>query len=383
MNWPPSTRQGIVGTTWPGALSGEGAGGYCEQPNSQGRGNPLNGACMLFSQPSATQLNVSTIVGPPTNNAAMYRTNNIVNPSSDDWTRLMPWRAPGTSIVLGSGCGVAGGGDTFNHNGGWAPTGMAQGADAIELPGPAGGPVTKWDAGSTQKVAWGMWANHGGGYSYRLCLNKPGKVTEECFQRTQLDFAPNGGKQWLQPINGSAPVEIKRVTLSVGTYPAGSQWTRNPIPSCATGGKPVGHGFTDTCNETEYAEPIPGMHGFGYCNSSITGAWCVRFHHDSRARALSLGGVRCERGSHLASLSTLRLFTFSLSFSLPTPHSLTQPQLSTTRVAGCDTYHDYSIVDEVVIPKSLAAGDYLLSWRWDCEQTHQIWQNCADVSITN
>jgi methionine-rich copper-binding protein CopC len=57
--------------------------------------------------------------------------------------------------------------------------------------------------------------------------------------------------------------------------------------------------------------------------------------------------------------------------------------LSTTRVAGCDTYHDYSIVDEVVIPKSLAAGDYLLSWRWDCEQTHQIWQNCADVSITN
>ena len=26
-------------------------------------------------------------------------------------------------------------------------------------------------------------------------------------------------------------------------------------------------------------------------------------------------------------------------------------------------------------------GEYLLSWRWDCEQTTQIWQNCADVSI--
>jgi hypothetical protein len=27
MNFPPSTRQGILGKTWPGALSGEGAGG--------------------------------------------------------------------------------------------------------------------------------------------------------------------------------------------------------------------------------------------------------------------------------------------------------------------------------------------------------------------
>ena len=32
-------------------------------------------------------------------------------------------------------------------------------------------------------------------------------------------------------------------------------------------------------------------------------------------------------------------------------------------------------------PAGRAAGDYLLSWRWDCEQTNQIWQNCADVRI--
>ena len=35
MNAPPSTRQGIAGKTWPGALSGQGAGGYCEQPASE------------------------------------------------------------------------------------------------------------------------------------------------------------------------------------------------------------------------------------------------------------------------------------------------------------------------------------------------------------
>jgi hypothetical protein len=41
----------------------------------------------------------------------------------------------------------------------------------------------------------------------------------------------------------------------------------------------------------------------------------------------------------------------------------------------------YSIVDKVIVPSNIEAGDYLLSWRWDCEQSPQIWQNCADVLI--
>lgn len=39
------------------------------------------------------------------------------------------------------------------------------------------------------------------------------------------------------------------------------------------------------------------------------------------------------------------------------------------------------ISDEVVIPKTLPPGKYVLSWRWDCEETAQVWQNCADVNI--
>lgn len=41
-----------------------------------------------------------------------------------------------------------------------------------------------------------------------------------------------------------------------------------------------------------------------------------------------------------------------------------------------------TIQDKVVIPKNLSPGDYVLGWRWDCEETAQIWQNCADVVIT-
>ena len=39
------------------------------------------------------------------------------------------------------------------------------------------------------------------------------------------------------------------------------------------------------------------------------------------------------------------------------------------------------ISDHVLLPKDLAPGAYVLGWRWDCEETAQIWQNCADVEI--
>ena len=64
-----------------------------------------------------------------------------------------------------------------------------------------------------------------------------------------------------------------------------------------------------------------------------------------------------------------------------------------------------NIVDQVQLPATLEPGAYMLSWRWvrvhlclslhgrlgaegaccaaqDCEQTNQIWQNCADVEVT-
>ena len=55
-----------------------------------GGGNPLNGACMLFSQPSVKQPGISTIPGDPTLNAAQFRTNNVnVSSGPGDWTRKM------------------------------------------------------------------------------------------------------------------------------------------------------------------------------------------------------------------------------------------------------------------------------------------------------
>ena len=43
-----------------------------------------------------------------------------------------------------------------------------------------------------------------------------------------------------------------------------------------------------------------------------------------------------------------------------------------------DALH-YSIVDEVQVPSK--EGDYVLQWRWDNEQTPQVWTTCADVEV--
>jgi len=43
---------------------------------------------------------------------------------------------------------------------------------------------------------------------------------------------------------------------------------------------------------------------------------------------------------------------------------------------------DGLVVDEVVIPADITPGDYVLGFRWDAEQTSQVWNSCADIAIT-
>ena len=57
-------------------------------------------------------------------------------------------------------------------------------------------------------------------------------LTEECFQGIPLKFV--GDKQWLQwGEDESTRLEIEALRTDEGTVPAGSQWTKNPIPACA------------------------------------------------------------------------------------------------------------------------------------------------------
>lgn len=184
-----------------------------------------------------------------------------------------PWRKPG-SIAIDQPCGHVGGSDGRNL------------------------PVVKTvnvAAGGDLEVAWAINANHGGGYAYRLCPSYP-TPTEECFQRTILTAsARNFNKAWVQKGDDvSSRKEIPMMRTIKGTYPPGSEWTRNPIP-----------------DRQDYFPPPNN-------DQSLVG-------HGP--------------------------FT-------------------------------WSIVEYYMVPANLTTGNYVLSWRWDCEGSPQIWLNCADVYVT-
>merc|ERR1712179_343194 len=105
-----------------------------------------------------------------------------INPSHN------PWMAPGSAPVF-SPCGIEGG--------------------------------NPFGCGDVEE------ANHGGGYSYRLCkvgADGPGGVTEECFQKTPLKFASEDS--WVQyGWDEASRVRFKANRTTEGTYPPGSEWT--------------------------------------------------------------------------------------------------------------------------------------------------------------
>lgn len=44
-------------------------------------------------------------------------------------------------------------------------------------------------------------------------------------------------------------------------------------------------------------------------------------------------------------------------------------------------YEKYAVQDYIFVPENIVPGDYVLGWRWDCEQTTQVWSSCADITI--
>ena len=235
------------------------------------------------------------------------------------WVLHHPWRAPGAAPIT-SPCGVSGG----NHNGcsggpkcGQNAGGFANGPKMEDVDFVHDIYVTNWTRGAAVEVAWAIRANHGGGYSYRLCkLPEEGRkaLTEECFQETPLRFV--GDKQWVQfGEDESTRFEFQAVRTDQGTTPAGSQWTKNPIPAC----NGLSGGYNDpnpSCiNGTQFPPPRSDLEGFGV---------------DPK--------------------NTMKAFPFS-------------------------------IIDLVRIPKDLEAGDYVISFRWDCEQSYQVWNTCASVKL--
>jgi len=200
-----------------------------------------------------------------------------------------PWSAPGTAPVHGS-CGTLGANPNGCHDDGKGKFGdccgedncnsFAFGKNAEEYLW-ENAPVTEWQAGSYQEVAWYVsGANHAGGYSYRLCKLPAGgitELTEECFQENTLEFA--GDQQWvtykMDKYTGHR-TEITALQTTEGTYPAGSMWRTNPIvPGWEEGSKPgyaSGH-IVDNVIVPDYLEPGEYVLSFRWDSKCTTQVW--------------------------------------------------------------------------------------------------------------
>jgi len=173
-----------------------------------------------------------------------------------------------------------------------------------------------------------MAANHGGGYQYRLCP-ADSELTEECFRKMPLDFASDESWiQWGHGLDANNRSAFKATTVPGDkVQPAGSMWRRNPIPPCNA---PLAGGFKHTaCDYPLFEPPVPGVWGFG--------------------------GGHCQDARD--------------------PDHPCTPE-ETQRWAL-----DFGIVDKLRIPADLPEGEYVLGFRWDCEQSPQVWSSCSDVTI--
>mmetsp|Transcript_159101 Transcript_159101/g.296432 ORF Transcript_159101/g.296432 Transcript_159101/m.296432 type:complete len:413 (-) Transcript_159101:224-1462(-) len=240
--------------------------------------------------------------------------------SPEDYFFYSPWRAPGYAPVIDS-CGSAGGRVPGQGNGGFGAeyknTTHAKVGDLGSKtlkPRPTG---VRWVAGREYEVAWTIQANHGGGYSWRLCPANS-TLNEDCFNKYPLTMVGQSALRWGGV--GGRMLFFDAVTITEGTK-AGVMWRKNPVPRSwkTKDGKwgkgsnqfQTGMGFRPICEDDGMDQTAE--------KQSCTGEW---------------GPYNME------------------------------------------------IVDKIIIPKDLPAGEWVLNWRMDQEESNQIWQSCADVTIT-
>lgn len=246
--------------------------------------------------------------------------------AADDWYYYSPWRAPGYAPVIDS-CGTAGGRIPGQGFGGFGAeyhntTHAKQGDLGSQLPNVP--PAVTWAPGSVVEVAWTLQANHGGGYSYRMCPLSEA-LNEECFKKQPLDFVGPSVFRW-GGVEGRThsfdAVQVGGAGTNT-TSPAGSQWRLNPVPR-------------------SWRDPSTGAWGFNHQS-----AWPIASNEHQTGEGF-------------------------------------QPFCDNSANASCSGEwgpYNMEIVDKVQIPADLPEGDWVLGWRLDCEESNQIWQSCSDVRI--
>ena len=114
----------------------------------------------------------------------------------------------------------------------------------------------------------------------------------------------------------------------VGTTPAGSTWRRSPLPRGPWDWRTYGPSPEPVCDEP------------AACTAQHT-------HPDHPANhSRDEGAYPCECSG-----------------------------------SGVGDLYNLEVLDKLRLPASLAPGEWVLGWRWDCEESTQVWASCSDVTI--
>lgn len=181
------------------------------------------------------------------------------------------------------------------------------------------------------------------GYQYRLCpVTEP--LTEECFQAHPLDFKV--GSQRLQWPDGRQQAIQGVYVRGNKTIPVNSMWARLPIPARCLGGG---------CSYNKpYCQPCPLPIAGRDCTSCADTPSpqfpppCDEGDKPGVSRAQGMRAIcRYLHPQNSSMVASLQLCSGN------------QPS----------QWGAVAVVDTVVIPSTLTAGNYVLGWRWDCEAT--------------
>lgn len=359
--------------------------------------------------------------GDPAKAYALRTHNRDLASTQGDWTQWNPWRSPGSTGKGNPGfqpCGVnSGSKPSFPLPPAQGQPAFANGTDLPPLPPSA--PKAQWKSGSVVEASWAIYANHGGGYAYRLCKKVEGKpYTEECYQQGHLEFATDTTQ--IRYIDGPRNGErffINATTTSEGTYPANSQWRKNPIPMCN-----CDLGFDCSTSPSEEsmkaAWPMDAVQASKKC-TAVTKDKCPTSGYNACMKCGGESSYDCEECCPGFKQVTMGQYKFCMPGSKPGPKPgpadkcakgnadrscMFKPYPKSYKPKGHDTplcpsglqfpaawpegyssqptqNMQFEMVDKLKVPQ-LEAGEYSLSWRWDCEETPQVWNSCADISIT-
>ena len=339
------------------------------------------------------------------------------------WNKYMPWRFPGRAKPLNS-CGVASGfvptaAVQFAHQFS-ASSGVTQGMHGTSLPA---GPLTTWEASAVVEASFTLVVNHGGGYQYRACrVDAAASPDEDCFEANPLRFADSQHTVRFSEAAGGGEVVIGAVDVDVGVHPAGAAWRRLPLPACncdsgyycGTAGS-AQSGKTTSAASTAYAagqkahgECTTGLQfeashlsstwteGYGYYVASLGKTTRAGKAGDGSSKAAGddgIAGAGEKSGTCAAIKSEAECIASSAGCLWHSSAAKTvcydkgvakrRRLQQTGDFSGAGAQDEeaprWKIVDRLIAPP--IPGQYLLQWRWDNDQTPQIWTTCADVAV--